>query len=38
MQFKDRLKERMIQKNIDNKELAKRLFNYGSDSDIWEKK
>lgn len=36
MQFKERLKERMKQKNIDTKEFAKRLYNYGSDSDLWE--
>lgn len=36
MQFKKRLKERMNQKSIDTKEFAKRLYNYGSDSDLWE--
>lgn len=38
MQFKERfgkkMKERMEQKDIDTKEFAKRLFNYGSDSDL----
>ena len=34
MQFKERLRERLNQKNIDTKELAKRLYNYGSDSDL----
>ena len=36
MQFKERLRERLNQKNIDTKELAKRLYNYGSDSDLCE--
>lgn len=36
MQLKDKLKERMNQKNIDTREFAKRLCNYGSTSDIWE--
>lgn len=35
-QFKERLKERMLQKNIDTREFAKRLYNYGSSSDLWE--
>lgn len=34
MQFKDKLKERMNQKNIDTKEFAQLLYNYGSDSDL----
>lgn len=36
MQLKDKLKERMNQKNINTREFAKRLCNYGSTSDIWE--
>lgn len=35
-QFKERLKERMVQKNIDTREFAKRLYNYGSTSDLWK--
>lgn len=36
MQFKERIRERMNQKSLDTKEFAKRLCNYGSDSDLWE--
>lgn len=36
MNFKERLRERMNQKGIDTKEFAKRLYNYGSNADLWE--
>lgn len=35
-QFRKKLNERMKQKNISTRELAKRLYNYGSGSDLWE--
>lgn len=37
MSFSEKLKERMEQKNINNKELAKRIYNCKSDVDLWEK-
>lgn len=34
MEFKEKLKERMIQKNISTKEFAEMLFQYGSDGNL----
>lgn len=36
MEFQNKLKKRMTEKNITPKELAKRIHNYGADSDLWE--
>lgn len=36
MSFSEKLKKQMEQKNINNKELAKRIYNCKSDTDLWE--
>lgn len=34
--FKERLRERMKQKGLSTKEIAKQLYNFGSNSNLWE--